>query len=140
MNKKQVKTPNYISKLRICVLLFLFNNILNCFAQNVTNYAFSSTNGTFTPLVSGTTNSGQGTVDDGAWNSNPIGFDFWYMGTRYTTISASTNGWLAFGASISSYGYVNSLTSTGTSNATTLRPIIAPLWDDLAINSATGFT
>lgn len=120
--------------------MVLLNSIPHSFAQSVTNYAFSASSGTFTPLVSGTTNPGVGTTDDGAWNTNSIGFDFWYMGTRYTTISASTNGWLAFGATISSYGYVNSLASTATANATTLRPIIAPLWDDLAIASPSSFT
>lgn len=135
-----MKRGNYISKIGICIILLLLQSIPAYIAQNVTNYTFSAATGTFTALVSGTTNSGQGSTDDGAWNNNPIGFDFWYMGTRYTTISASTNGWLAFGASISSYGYVNSLASTGTSNATTLRPIIAPLWDDLAIASPTSFT
>ena len=137
--QEQMKRKNYISKIGICIIL-LANCISDGFAQNVTNYTFSASSGTFTALVAGTTNSGQGSIDDGAWNNNPIGFDFWYMGTRYTTISASTNGWLAFGSTISSYGYVNSLASTGTSNATILRPVIAPLWDDLAIATVSSFT
>lgn len=135
-----MKTKYSPSKIGISILMVLFNTIPNCFSQSITNYTLSASSGTFTPLVSGTTNPGAGTTDDGAWNTNSIGFDFWYMGTRYTTISASTNGWLAFGASISSYGYVNSLASTATANATTLRPIIAPLWDDLAIASPSSFT
>jgi hypothetical protein len=134
---------NYLLGFKVNVLIFLmlsFSNIPNQFAQNITNYTFTASNGTFTPLIAGTTNPGQGSIDDGAWNSNPIGFDFWYMGVKYSSISASTNGWLAFGASISSYGYVNGLTNTSTTNATLLRPIIAPLWDDLAITSSTSFT
>ena len=47
------------------------------------------------------------------------------MNINYTTISASTNGWMTFGQSISDYGYVNNLFSGGK------RPLLAPLWDDL---------
>lgn len=132
-----------ISAFRKCIsicLLFIFNYTPGLLAQSITNYAFSASQGTFTPLVSGTTNPGQGTVDDGAWNTNDIGFEFWYMGRRYTTISASTNGWLAFGTEISSYGLVNSLASTATANATTIRPVIAPLWDDLSVGNVSDFS
>ncbi len=122
----------------VAVLLVLISHRSN--AQSITSYTFSSSVGTFTPLSGGTLNGGQGTVDDGAWNSNPIGFDFWYMGNRYTSISASTNGWLALGNSISSYGYVNSLSNASTANSTTLRPVLAPLWDDLSMRNVNDFS
>lgn len=137
-----MKGISSISRYRkwIICLSFIFCYIPDVFSQRITNYNFLASSGTFTPLVSGTTNQGQGSSDDGAWNTNAIGFDFWYMGTRYTTISASTNGWLAFGTTISSYGFVNSLSSTATANATTIRPIIAPLWDDLSVPSTSSFS
>lgn len=121
-------------------MLLYSTPVSKLFAQNVTNYAFSASSGTFTPLVSGTTNLGVGSVDDGAWNTNPLEFDFWYMGRKYTTLSASTNGWLAFGTTILSYGHENSLKTTATTYSTTIRPILAPLWDDLAISNVHDFS
>jgi len=38
-----------------------------------------------------------GTLDDGGWSGIPIGFDFNYFGTNFSTISAGTNGLLMFG-------------------------------------------
>jgi hypothetical protein len=103
-------------------------------AQSITNYAWATSTGTFTTLTSPTNPSlSSGTVDEGFFNSIPIGFDFWYMGTRYTTVSASTNGWLTLGASITDAAYTNDLSAGGAP-----RPVIAPLWDDLSIALATN--
>ena len=120
------------------ITFFLFVSVLSSTvrAQNITNYTFNSSSGTFTALTSPTnpTFSG-GNLDDGSFNSIPIGFDFWYMGLRYTTVSASTNGWLVPGANItdhSSNDYVNNMTSVA------VRPVIAPLWDDLDIGATTN--
>ena len=44
-----------------------------------------------TPLQSGT-------LDDGGWGGIPIGFNFNFFGTTYTTINVGTNGVLQFGA------------------------------------------
>ena len=38
-----------------------------------------------------------GTLDDGGWSGIPIGFNFNYFGTNFSTISAGTNGLLMFG-------------------------------------------
>ena len=38
-----------------------------------------------------------GNLDDGGWSGIPIGFNFNYFGTNFSTISASTNGVLMFG-------------------------------------------
>ena len=38
-----------------------------------------------------------GNLDDGGWSGIPIGFDFNYFGTNFSTISAGTNGLLMFG-------------------------------------------
>lgn len=137
---KKVRTGIARKALFTCAFLSLILSFNAVVAQSITNYALSSSAGTFTTLVSGTLNPGQGTIDDGAWNTNPIGFDFWYMGNRYSTISASTNGWLALGTPISSYGYVNSLSNSSTSNSTTIRPVLAPLWDDLSLRSSNDFS
>lgn len=112
--------------------IFLAAFALSSISQNITNYSFSAYSGTFTPLSGATspTLSG-GTTDDGYWNAIPIGFDFWYMGTRYTTVSASSNGWLTPGADITNSLYTNNLSGGGAP-----RPVLAPLWDDLDMQSA----
>lgn len=120
------------SKFSYLGFLIFFNQLL--FAQSLTNYSFStSTSTTFTLLSSATTPTlSAGTVDNGAYNNIPIGFDFWYLGEKYTTISAATNGYLMLGTTIpsgSSYGSTNNL-KTGS-----VRPVIAPLWDDLALTA-----
>jgi len=104
-------------------------------AQSITNYSFSSVaSGTFSTLSSPTTATlTAGTADEGYYNAIPIGFNFWYMGTRYTTVSASTNGWLSFGADITNASPANNLATGGTP-----RPLIAPLWDDLALTATSN--
>jgi subtilisin-like proprotein convertase family protein len=104
-------------------------------AQNITNYTFSATSGTFTALSGGNTMAlSGGTLDDGYFNAIPIGFTFYYMGVPYTTISSVTNGWLTFDQTLTASGVVNNLTSG------TPRPVIAPLWDDLELQSNTHFS
>ncbi len=117
----------------LAILLFcLFCLTFTSHAQNITNYTFASSSGTFTALTSPINPPGtSGTVDDGYFNNIPIGFDFWYMGTLYTSISASTNGWLTLGADITNSSLNNNLSTGGTP-----RPVIAPLWDDIDIQAA----
>ena len=119
-------------------LLFLLISLTGLLSksdgQNITNYVFTASTGTFT-AIGGTTPGGAGTVDEGYFNSIPFGFDFWYLGNRYTTISASTNGWLALGGAITNATPVNNLASGGSP-----RPILAPLWDDLNIGAQVNVT
>ena len=83
------------------VLFFITGTLHNSIAQTITNYSFAASSGTFTVLSGATTATGTGsTVDEGHWNGIPIGFDFWYMGIRYTTVSPSTNGWITLGANV----------------------------------------
>lgn len=131
MHKKSISSLLY----KTLVAGFIFCIVsLPLSAQTITNYSFASTSGTFTAL-SGATAPGlsSGSVDDGVFNALPIGFDFWYMGARYTTVSASTNGWLTMGSTITD-ATSNNLTSGG------IRPVIAPLWDDLDIKSASNLS
>ncbi|MGY0035649.1 fibronectin type III domain-containing protein [Pedobacter sp. NJ-S-72] len=131
MKTKLASTALYVNIL-VCILLISWRQ--QATAQVITNYAVTNTAGTFTAL-SGATTPGltTGTTDDGTISAIPIGFDFWYMGTRYTTISSSTNGWLTFGSTIQD-NYTNNLSGSGT------RPVIAPLWDDLNTVSASNVT
>lgn len=73
-----------------------------------------------------------GTDDEGYYNNLPIGFSFRFAGTTYTTVSASTNGFLTLGQALTSAVPTNNL-ATGTP-----RPLIAPLWDDVAFGTASS--
>jgi len=117
------------------LLLFTFLVIsTTAAAQSITNYQFTATSGTFTALTGGTTMSlSGGNTDDGWFNGIPIGFTCYYMGTAYTTVSASTKGWMTFGQNITNAAYNNLLASGGT------RPLVAPLWDDNDIQANTNF-
>lgn len=132
---KKISISKLICKSLLAVLLFFCANIqLN--AQAITNYTFAASNGTFTALSSPTATTWlSGDLDDNATNLIPIGFDFWYMGIRYTNVAASTNGWLSLGVTPTDYLYTNSLTGSGAP-----RPVIAPLWDDLDIAAYTNVT
>ncbi len=109
------------------LFILLSGILLSGYSQNITNYNFTATGGSFTvisgatfPAISG------GNASNGYFNNIPIGFDFWYMGTRYTTLGASTNGWISPGGDITTSTPANNLKSGGAP-----RPIFAPLWDDL---------
>jgi len=124
----------FVGKSILAGLFFFFISI-QLFAQSVTNYAFTPTNGTFTPLSAPNATTWTGSTDDGVSTLIPIGFDFWYMGQRYTSVSASTNGWLSLGVVPADFIYNNSLATGGSP-----RPVIAPLWDDLDIVATSNVT
>ena len=109
---------------------------LHTLSAQVTNYTFTASGGTFTQLSGGTSPAlTSGTVDEGYFNGIPIGFDFWYLGARNTSVSASTNGWLTIGANITNATPGNLLASGGAP-----REAIAPLWDNLDLQSASNFS
>ncbi len=130
---KDINLNQSMFKRFLFIAIFLTGIAHNCIAQNVTNYTFAASSGTFTALTSAANPTLSGSADDGSFNGIPIGFDFWYMGVRYTTISASTNGWITPGADITDAQYTNDISSGGTP-----RPVIAPLWDDLNAQAATN--
>lgn len=92
------------------------------------NYVFTSVAGAFTYNSGPTTIHGSG-VDDALSSSIPIGFTFQYGCVNYTNIRVSSNGWLTFNTAYTSSDVFNNL-ATGSN-----RPVIAPLWDDLATGS-----
>jgi predicted CXXCH cytochrome family protein len=84
--------------------------------------------------------------NDGVSASLPLGFDFWYMGTRYTQIYASSNGWLSFNpptgntCTTNTSCPINDLDNSGNTNGVT-RPFLAPLWDNLnGTNGTASYT
>ncbi len=92
-------------------------------------YAFSHTNGTFTPITGGTVH-GTASNDDTSFPAIDIGFTFKFDGVEYTQVSLQSNGFIAMGATISS-SYTP--LSTGTSNN-----VIAGLARDLQGNTTTS--
>ena len=121
------------SKLLCFIIIFIAGFKQQATAQSIVNYSYSSSSGSFASLSGATNPTLTGTTDEGYFNNIPIGFEFWYMGVRTSTISASTNGWITPGKIISDATPVNNLVSGGT-----IRPILAPLWDDLDIVSASN--
>jgi hypothetical protein len=131
---KKISIPALPCKPLLTVLLLVAISLPSK-AQTITNYTFANSTGTFTAITGGATTTWTGNTDDAVSDLIPLGFDFWYMGTRYTNLSASTNGWLALGTVQTDNAYTNNLTTGGAP-----RPVIAPLWDDLDIVSTANVT
>ncbi len=102
------------------------------FSPNPSTYSFVPSSGTFTPL-SGGTNVSAVQDDDVVSGPIPIGFAFSYNGTTFTSLIASSNGFISFNPSAGS-----NLTNTIGAVPTTAAPLIAPLWDDMDGGDAGG--
>ncbi len=87
-------------------------------------YFFSSRQGTFTPLTDATAVTNIES-DDALSLSLPVGFDFTFYGTTYSTLKASSNGFLTFNPAHTSSPYRNDISGTLLTHA------IMPFWDDL---------
>lgn len=124
-------------------LLVLFTAFLGFQAAHaqLPGYAFQAVSGTYTALSGGTpvtlTYNGTTNADDGIAtpaNAIPIPFTFTYNGTVYPGIRPCANGFATF----STAALANS-TDDWTNNLigglSTLRPLLAPLWDDLDMTS-----
>jgi Fibronectin type III domain/FG-GAP-like repeat len=67
--------------------------------DNASNYGFTTaTNGSFTDMSTGTTQLVAAGADDTASVVTNLGFDFYFLGTRYNQFSASSNGYLRLGS------------------------------------------
>jgi hypothetical protein len=70
-----------------------------------------------------------GTGDDSVFSGIPIGFNFSYYGTAYTSVNVATNGYIAIGTTGSSF-------SNSCPMPVTLNDLqISPFWDDLYVFS-----
>ncbi len=125
------------SYLLVPVLFFLYP--AKNYSQTVTNYAFSPSNTVFTALVGSTPAVITGGADEGYMSAVPIGFNFIYNSQTYSTLSISTNGYVSLGQNITALNsFLNNL-NAGTSPLSP-RPILAPLWDDLAFAATTNIS
>lgn len=88
----------------ILSLLFVLLCSVTGFGQ-LSNYAFTSSAGTYTPIVGGT-QAVAGGVDTGNSGATPIGigFSFVFNGTTYTQFSVAANGWIRLGTTVATTG------------------------------------
>lgn len=119
-------------------ILLSYSLCLN--AQNITNYTLTSTSGQYIPITGGVQlTPTHGDFDEGFYANIPIGFEFVYMGQVYSTTFASTNGFIGFGFFNTSTVYNSANNNLGISSFLPVgRPFIAPLWDNLDMDSSTG--
>ncbi|MBW6514598.1 MAG: carboxypeptidase regulatory-like domain-containing protein [Candidatus Syntrophosphaera sp.] len=89
-------------------------------------YSFNATMGTYSPITG--TNAGI-SGDDMLSAAIPLGFSFPYGDATISQIKISSNGWIDLGGNQTSSNLSNQLAST------TIRPVIAPLWDDTSLSS-----
>ena len=94
--------------------------------QSNTNipYFFSASQRTFTPLTDATAVTSL-EDDDVFSGSLSIGFDFTFYGTTYSTLKASSNGFLTFNPAHTGGLSTNEIAGTSVTHA------IMPFWDDL---------
>ena len=124
---------------RYCLLVFLIIPVL-LHSQGVSIYAVSrqtgitfnsiSSTGTAVPSWRGGSNLG-----DNRSFPVPIGFSFYYLGTNYTTVNISLNGFIDFSSNAATginqfpFGFDNSYFTQPAPNGTLLA--IAPFYEDL---------
>jgi len=113
---------------RLCFLLVLISLIGFSYAAIDDAYSFNATTGTY-QVITGTQIPSIH-MDDALSGEIPIGFTFPYGDFSFTQVKVSSNGWVGLGTAHTSNSLSNTL------NSTTIRPVLAPLWDDLSM--ATG--
>jgi hypothetical protein len=110
-----------------CLLILLFSSI--SWGQNASQYAFSQSNGTYTPLVSPTVLGSGSTLDDTTYSiaaGSLSGFSFNFAGTNYTAFTVSPNGFIGLGSSLMAGSTYTPLSSSSGGNV-----FIAAYGDDL---------
>ncbi|QNH62724.1 beta strand repeat-containing protein [Hymenobacter sediminicola] len=120
---------------RLLLLLGLWLAAATGAWAQVSGYGFAASSGTYTTIegTAGATNVAGVQVDTGISGALPIGFSFVFDGVTYTEVRASSNGFLSFNAGAASQS-TNNLNTVATSS----RPLVAPLWDDLDGRATVG--
>ncbi|HMZ45998.1 MAG TPA: choice-of-anchor J domain-containing protein [Chitinophagaceae bacterium] len=108
------------------------------------NYTYNAYQSTYvhledgiTPALDNPTPVGYYEDDEGFANQIPIGFTFNFNNTNYTHLNINVNGFVTFGSNFtmnvgSRYSTNNLMNGPMQEN---IRPIIAPLWDDLRLKN-----
>ncbi len=133
------------------LLPFLLLSLFSFVSKAQLNYNFSTSAGTFTPLsgdvvapLMAAYSPTKTLLDESFANNIPVGFSFQYNGINYTTIHLNSNGFATFGtpflSSTANPSYeINELRSISGLKGT-IRPILAPFWDNLLLNTANDIT
>ncbi|HOY13445.1 MAG TPA: T9SS type A sorting domain-containing protein [Saprospiraceae bacterium] len=131
--------------------LFIFSIFIQGFVIGQVNYGFSSHNSPFVMLAGDTTVSltaafppSKTILNEGFANQVPIGFEINYNGQNYNVIHLNINGFASLGAPFLSSNIdpqyeVNELRNPVAYKGA-VRPILAPLWDDLQLSEAANLT
>ncbi len=104
---------------KITLLIAFFLTIVTGSYGQVPSYAFSQSNGTYTPITGGTVvatatgASGAASLDDLNYSAIPIPFTFTFNGIGYTSLTINTNGHVVFGTAGSTSNYTP-ISSSGT--------------------------
>ncbi len=106
---------------------------LSSHAQLVANYTFAASTGTFTELT-GATLVPTLRVDTGNTPAIPLGFTFQFEGVDYTSVKATSDGYLTFNPALNNSTYGNGFAFVTPASD----PLIAGLWDDLTGNVPTS--
>ncbi|KAA9331630.1 T9SS type A sorting domain-containing protein [Hymenobacter busanensis] len=109
----------------VVALVLSLTGLSTAHAQ-VDTYTFAASQGTYTPLTGGTVLPDI-LADTYLTPSIPLGFNFVFDGTVYTSVKAASDGYLTFSPTATSSSLTNNL-ATGTAAN---RPLVAPLWDDM---------
>jgi hypothetical protein len=107
-------------------------NVIATVPALANSYNFSASSGSFTPISGGTVVTSV-QADDAISTAIPIGFSFNYSGNTYSNAYVSSNGFISFNSAATS-----SATNNLSAPASTILPLIAPLWDDLKGNTTYG--
>ncbi|WP_345258596.1 beta strand repeat-containing protein, partial [Flaviaesturariibacter amylovorans] len=120
-----------LQRLLVATVALLTAGAVQAQTINATTYPFTpSTGASLVDMSSGTVTLLTGSsVDDDASAVTNIGFDYWFVGTRYSQFSVNANGLVRLGGTIIGTTFTNSLTSS--SNV----PQVAPYWDDLYLGN-----
>ncbi len=146
MNSLTFKSTAMIKRYSLLLVLFFLVSMVK--AQ--VNYAFSATTGTFNSIAATGTNptlvspdAAYTASDEGFANGVPIGFNFIYNGSTYTSVNINANGYLSLGAGFildPNENYYYDTLSGGPLSLTSARPLIAPFWADMDLQAVTNLT
>lgn len=133
-----------IRKVQTLLFAFLISSAGFTYSQSCANYTVTRTTAISYSSISGLSpsffawrNTASNQDDDNRSYQEPIGFDFWYLGVRYTQFSATLNGTIDFSSSTSDgnnggtgpYGpNYNNLFSTAGKTMLALAPFYDDLW------------
>ena len=126
----------YLSFSRLALAAGLLLGAVGTTQAQVANYAFSQSQGTYTPITGGTllSNAGaddqqfnntgaSGTTSTAAGPGYPIGFTFMLDGVAYDRFAINNNGWIALGNSSGGSAAVSALKPYTGTTADNYRPL-----------------